>query len=298
MIAKSLMALFWACCTVVAGQAQDKKYFHITQDGDAMKINLTVNASSVLCKINSTYNFNPVNIYGYPKRTSFSPVKYDHVRGKVRNIEVDFSEEPGKGISSSLSSKVFYNNQSTSEMPWHMYLSRDAIFDLNLKYGMGSAVVDLSDMAVEKLKISTGSADVKVGYHNGLPNKTQMDTLYATVDMGTLQIDRLDLSNAREVIADVGFGNLLMLFTEKCKYSSNINASVGAGRLEVLLADPSTPVIIRINDSFLCGVKMPNAFKEIEPDTFVNSSYQANAENLLSFDVSVAMGNVIFKIKE
>lgn len=295
---KSLIAVVLACCLVSMSYAQEKKHFHLSQDGDEKKINLTVNASSVLCKINSTYNFNPVNIYGYPKHTTFNPVKYDQVQGRVRHIEVDFSEDPNKGVSSSLSSKVFYSTRSSSETPWHMYLSRDAVFDLNLKYGMGSAVVDLSDMAVEKLKISTGSADVKVGYHNGLPNKTQMDTLYATVDLGTLHIDKLNLSNARKVIADVGFGNLLLHFTEECKYSSNISASVGAGTLEILLDDPATPVIVRINDSFLCGIKMPDAFKEIEPNTFVNKSYRADVENLLSFDVNVAMGNVIFKIKE
>jgi len=295
---KSLIAVVLACCSVSTGYAQEKKHFHLSQDGDKKKINLTVNASSVLCKINSTYNFNPVNIYGYPKHATFNPVKYDQVQGKVRNIEIDFCEDPNKGVSSSLSSKVFYSTRTSSESPWHMYLSRDAVFDLNLRYGMGSAAVDLSDMAVEKLKISTGSANVKVGYQNGLPNKTQMDTLHATVDLGTLQIDNLNLSNAREVIADVGFGNLLMQFSEDCKYSSNISASVGAGTLEVLLDDSATPVIIRISESPLCGIKMPNAFEEIEPNTFINDSYRADVENLLSFDVSVAMGNVIFKTKE
>src|SRR5690606_22716354 len=207
---KSLIVVVLACCSVTAGYAQEKKHYHLSQHGKEKKIHLTVNASSVLCKINSTYNFNPVNIYGYPKNATFNPVKYDQVQGKVRNIEIDFGEDPAKGVSSSLSSKVFYSARSSSESPWHMYLSRDAVFDLNLKYGMGQAAVDLSDMAVEKLKISTGSADVSVRYHEGLPNKTQMDTLHATVDLGTLQIDNLNLSNAREVIADVGFGNLLM----------------------------------------------------------------------------------------
>lgn len=287
-----------ACCSVCASYAQEKQHFHVGQEGDEKKINLTVNASSVLCKINSTYNFNPVNVYGYPKQASFNPIKYDQTKRKVRNIEVDFCEDAYKGVSSSLSSKVFYSKRSAPEMPWNVYLSRDAVFDLNLKYGMGSAEVDLSDMAVEKLKISTGSADVKVGYQNGLPNKMQMDTLHATVDMGTLQIDNLNLSNAKEVIADVGFGNLLMHFTENCKFGSNISARVGAGTLEVLLDDAEIPVIIRINDSPLCGVEMPKAYKEIQPDTFVNESYRADAGHLLSFDVSVAMGNVIFKTKE
>lgn len=294
----SLIVGVFACCTVSAGFAQEKKHFHVSHDGDSKRIKLTVNASSVLCKINSTFNYNPINIYGYPKHVTFSPVKYDQVQNNVRNVEIDFSEEPGKGVSSSLSSKVFYSNRSVSETPWHMYLSRDDVFDLNLKYGMGKAVVDLSAMAVEKLKISTGSADVKVGYRENLPNKMIMDTLHATVDLGTLEIDKLNLSNAKEVIADVGFGNLLMNFVGNCKYSSNISASVGAGTLEVLFDNSSTPVIIRINDSPLCRITMPDTFQEIEPDTFVNNSYQANIENLLSFDVSVAMGNVVFKTKE
>ena len=78
---------------------------------------------------------------------------------------------------------------------------------------------------------------------------------------------------------------------EKC----SVDASVGAGNLEILLPKDGTPVIIHLKDSPLCAVKIAKGFEEVEKNVFVNMSYDANAENLLSFDVDVALGMVRFK---
>ncbi len=286
------------CLIATFCNAQDKKHYHVEQKENRKKINLSVNAASVNCKIKSTYNHYPVNIYGYPDNSNFLPIKQDLEKDNIRYIEVAFDQDGTQGLSSSLSQKVFYSSSPNQKSPWLLYLARDAVFDLNLNYGMGDAEVDLSDLAIEKLKINTGKADVKLSYDTKLANKTIMDTLYAKVDLGTLEINKLDLANAKEVIAEVGFGKLTMLFTDECKTNCHITASVGAGNLEVLFDNSETAVIITIDDTPLCRIKMPRSFKEIRPNTFVNKAYRNNASKLLSFDVNLGMGKVVFATTE
>ncbi|MEQ9441817.1 MAG: hypothetical protein RIG62_22445, partial [Cyclobacteriaceae bacterium] len=165
----------------------------------------------------------------------------------------------------------------------------------SLNYGMGSSTVDLSGLAVGKLKVKTGSATIKIGYTANTPNEVAMDTFYTKVDLGVLELDHLNLSRAREVIADVGFGKLTMHFSDNLTQQSQVKASIGAGSLMVKFDDMENPIIIRVNDSPLCRVKMPKSFRKIQQNTFVNKFYQENAENLLSFDIDVSVGNVEFK---
>lgn len=193
---------------------------------------------------------------------------------------------------------MFSSADKNIEKPWHVYLSRSIPFHLNLRYGMGNSAVDLSGLAVENCRINTGSADVRVGYFAGVPNKVKMDTFYAKVDLGVLELDQLNLSHAREILADVGFGKIQMRFAEKSGSKCLVNASVGAGSLEVLLENPDIPVIVHINDSPLCRIKMREVFTEIKPNVFVNQSYDDEDQDLITFNIDVAMGNVTFRMKE
>lgn len=283
---------------VIESNGQTKKHYHAGAVENQNKITLTLNAPAVSCKINPTYSLHAVNIFGYPENKDFNPIAEDHLSGEARSITLNFEENLNESLSTSLSAKVLNRWSESPEKPWYIYLSRNTPFDLELNYGMGSSSVDLSDLAVEKFKINTGSAEIRVGFDGNMPNKVRMDTLLAKVDLGVLELDKLNLSRAQEVIAQIGFGKLYMHLTDQCKERSNITASVGAGTMEVIFDNMDIPVIIHINNSPLCRIKMLKAFKEIEPETFVNDAYHPDANNLLSFNIDVAMGNVIFKVNK
>lgn len=283
--------------TVAGGRAQTKQHYHVLPVDEQQVVRLVMNAPSVSCRINSTYNMRAVSIYGYPEDQNFNPITTNKVSNNEHLVKLKF-EDPTENFTSSISSRVFGQQNNGGDKPWHVYLSRGIPFNLDLHYGMGNSSVDLSGLSVENFKINTGSADVKVGYFANVSNRIPMDTFYAKVDMGVLELDQLNLSRAREVVADVGFGKLLMHFSEHAADKSNIKASVGAGSMEVLLDDPNIPLIVYVNNSPLCRIKMLKHFKEIEPNVYVNQSYDEEATNLISFDIDVAMGNVTFKMKE
>jgi len=278
-------------------KAQEKKHYHIMPIDEQQLVKLHVNASSVSCRINSTHNMHAVSVYGYPENDAFDPITVNHVRQGKRIVKLNF-EDKSEDFTSSISGRMFSGLDNNTENPWHVYLSRSTPFDLNLRYGMGNSAVDLSGLAVQQFKINTGSADVKVGYFANVPNKIEMDTFYAKVDLGVLELDQLNLSHAQEILADVGFGKIQMRFAEKSGQQCLINASVGAGSLDVLLENPEIPVIVHINDSPLCRIKMREFFTEIQPNVYVNDSYQENDAELITFRIDVAMGNVTFRMPE
>jgi hypothetical protein len=180
-----------------------------------------------------------------------------------------------------------------------MYLTDAKPYLLELYYGVGNANIDLSGLAIQNLKINTGSADVNIGYYSGIENSVQMDTFYVKVDLGSVTAKNLSLAKAKYLVADVGFGNVMLDLSTTPIMGNHIKGSVGAGNLVILLpADENTPVLVRIKDSWLCSVRMPSNLKKTADNTFTNAAYTKSAKNALTFDLDVSMGNIIFKEKQ
>jgi hypothetical protein len=175
-----------------------------------------------------------------------------------------------------------------------MYLTDSKPYLLELNYGVGNAHVDLSGLAVRKLKISTGSADVNVAYAT-LENQIDMDTFSVKVDLGSLHVKNLNLSRTKYMVADVGFGNMTLDFSTMPLVSNHIKGSVGAGNLVIVLPSAETPVMVKIQESWLCSVKLPASLKKIKENTFANDAYRKDAHNSLTFDLDVSMGSITFK---
>ena len=133
--------------------------------------------------------------------------------------------------------------------------------------------------------------------NGGFPIGVDMDSFQVKVDLGSVNFRKMYLSRAKHVYADIGFGNLVLDYSSPPKVKSEINASVGAGDLIVLIPRGNIPIIVKVKSSMLCRTRMDESFKEIQEDVFVNEAYHAEARNLLTFKVDVSMGNIIFKTK-
>lgn len=275
---------------------QIKKYYTVENSNSFDKVDLTLSGGSGTCYIRPTPNIHPVNIYGKSSSNVLSPSCESVLDNRTQRVNVNFIE--GKINESSTKSvvfNVFSNDGGNNKNQWHIYLSNKKPISLNLNYGMGNAYVDLSGLAVEKLHITTGSADVNVGYVSGQYNQQEMDTFCIKVDLGQLEARQIALSNAKTIIADVGFGSLFLDFTNKSLVKSNVNATVGAGNLIVNTNESINPMIIYIHDSPLCRIQISQDFTEIRKNVFVNRLYDQDAENLITFNINVTMGNIIFK---
>ncbi|MBL7859447.1 MAG: hypothetical protein JNM57_17270 [Cyclobacteriaceae bacterium] len=281
----------------LAGSAigQIKKQFTVESTSACDDIKLSLKANSGNCFIKPSKNAEILNVFSNQDEAAYSHNFSKDVKGKTCEVYLNLEESKSEGISQSISTRIFGATEKTSgEKIWKMYLTDTKPYTMELNYGVGNANIDLSGLAIKKLKINTGSANVSIGYP-GLENQIDMDTFFIKVDLGSVNVKNLNQSRTRNVIADVGFGNMLLDLGTKPLVSNIIKGSVGAGNLTIILPPSDTPILIKIQDSWLCSVKMVSGMKKIGPNTFVNAAYKKDAPGSLTFDLDVSMGNIIFK---
>ena len=277
--------------------SQVKKQFSIDDIEDVEKVDLNFNSSSGTCYIKPHQNADLLKVYGNQDFDNYSHSFDKEVLGSTCSVNLSLEDEKSDGFGQSISYRVFGSSNEGSDKLWKVFLSEDKRYDLNLKYGVGMADIDLSGLSIDKLKINTGSADINIGYKSEDGNQVQMDTFKVEVDMGTVNVERLNMTQAKHVVADIGFGNLSLDFSDKPQVKSDIIGSVGAGSLLIVLPEEDTPVIVKVNDSWLCRVKLTKSFKRKGRNTYVNKAYDEDADNLLSFDLDVSMGTIVFQEK-
>ncbi len=273
--------------------AQLDKFYSIKESYDFDTVNFYLKATSANClMVKPDEGNDPLSIYGKPNLNKINPNFETKVRDKTCFATLALDEYNSSGFSNSFTLAVSRSDKENDL--WKVNFSDKKVYDLNLFYGFGNAEINLTGTSVKRLKINSGSADIIVGYDEHSINPVRMDTFFIMADIGSIIARNMELARARHVITKIGFGNMLLDFDRTIEEECQINASVGAGNLEILLPQKDTPVIIHIKNSPLCAMTLPDGFEEVEKNVFVNMSYAANAENLLSFYVDVALGRVQF----
>jgi hypothetical protein len=273
---------------------QMKRQFTVENSQTCEKISLHLKANSGDCFIKAGHDAEILNVFGNQDPASYSHNYRKEIINNICEVYLNFEDSQSQGIGQTISTRMFGDSKPVNNKIWKMYLSDNKPYNLELDYAMGNAHVDLSGLAIKRLKINTGSADVNLGY-SSLENMVDMDTLSVNVDLGSLNVKQLNLSRARYMKADVGFGNMTLDFSSTPLVSNVIEGSVGAGNLIIILPSEETPVLVRINDSWLCSVKIPEGLKKIRSNTFANAAYSKDAKNSLVFNLDVSMGNIIFR---
>jgi len=276
-------------------QGQIKRQFSVDDSPSCNEVKLKIKANSGTCFLKPSHNPEILNVYSNQDVKEYSHNFKKEINGQVCEVMLALEEVQSEGLSQSISYKVFGSEKPSQEKFWKMYLTDAKPYLLELTYGIGNANIDLSGLSVKNLKINTGSADVNVGYYSGLENAIEMDTFLVKVDLGSVTAKNLSLAKTKYLVADVGFGNVMLDLSTTPLVGNYIKGSVGAGNLVIILPGDETPVLVKIKDSWLCSVKMGRTLKKIAPNTFANEAYSKNAKNALTFDLDVSMGNIIFK---
>lgn len=292
---KSFWLTVFGIAFVGVAIGQIKKQFTVENTQTCENIKLHLRANSGNCYIKPSQNPEILNVFSNQDESSYSHNYRKETRGKTCEVYLNLEEVYAEGVGQTISTKMFGNTDSRSANKiWKMYLTDSKPYVLELNYAVGNAHIDLSGLAIKKLKINTGSADVNVGY-NSMENQVDMDTFSIKVDLGSLNVKNLNLARTKYMIADVGFGNMMLDFSNTPLVGNKIRGSVGAGNLVVILPSGQTPVLVNIKDSWLCSVKMPSSLKKISENTFATSAYSKDAKNTLIFDLDVSMGSIVFK---
>ncbi len=273
-------------------KAQTKSSYVVSNDHDFDKIKFSLNSTDGQCIIKPGVESSLMNIERISENET-KPHYEEQIVERTKQVKIHLNDE-SNSLSSSLSRRMF-SKQSVDDYSWKVYLSKYKPMDLDLNYAVGDTYIDLSGLPVERLKMNTGSANVSVNYKHNEGNQMQMDTFMIKTDMGTFSAKNLHLSRSKNVIADVGFGTVHMDFKHAEEIATEVTASVGAGKLEVILPSSDIPVKININDSPLCRIRMPEEFHQVSSREFTNLESGSDDSNYLTFNVDVAVGNIVFK---
>ena len=292
---RRLVALGAGIISTTFAYSQVKKQFSVENSAEVNTVKLDFKVNSGSCFIKAGESNEMLNVYSDQEYDSYGHSFEKNVDNRTCKIKLALEDNKSESLSKSISYRMFGRSETEKEKIWKVYLTKEKTYDLNLDYGVGNADINLTGLAVKKLKVHTGSADVNIGYFEDQANAMVMDTFYVKVDLGSVQVEKLNHSKAKHVIADIGFGNLTLDFTDKSEVTSHIRGSVGAGNLMIILPEEGTPVKVSIKDSWLCRVKLGKSFTKLSDNTYVNADYSDQAENLLNFDLDVSMGSIVFK---
>ncbi len=264
--------------------------FSDNHDFDQIRLSLTATDGSYFIIPGTDTEFLKINPgVGSPGIPTFE----EQIIERTKQINVKLNKENKAYLGSSLSRRMFSGTEDGQT--WKVYLSGKKPMALDLIHAVGDTHIDLSGLPVHNLKMHSGSANVFVSYEPGQGNLVEMDTFKIKVDMGKFNAKNLFLSRSRNVIADVGFGSVYMDFENAMDIASDIKATVGAGKLEVILPQKHIPIRININDSPLCRIKMPAGFQKSQTSVYSNTEVALASSLYLNFDIDVAVGNIVFK---
>jgi hypothetical protein len=279
---------------VVLGQVS--KQFSVENVANCDKVQLHLKAKTGNCFVKPSESTDLLDIYSNQNLEDYNHSFSNEAKGKTCILKLGLEQEHSKGVGKKISYRVFGGNEEPDNKFWKVYLTETKPYDLYLDYGLGNANIDLSGLSISKMKINTGSADVNVFYGNATENKVEMDTFFVKVDMGSLSAKQLNLCRSKVVMADVGFGNMTLdFFSEKQSATHEVRGSVGAGNLIIYLPTEQTPVLVKMSDSWLCSVHLSKGLKKIGQNTYCNSSYKNDSKNVLTFNLDVSVGKVVFK---
>lgn len=293
----SLVFISSGLALAVSGQI--KKQFSVENLENCTSIELNLKAKTGNCFIRPSQNSDILNVYSNQEIEEYNHSFSNELKDQTCQVKLSLEQEGQKGVGTKISYQVFGADTHPNDKFWKIYLTENKPYSLNLDYGLGNANIDLSGLSIKRLKINTGSADVNVSYNSGIENKVDMDTFFVKVDLGSLNVRQLNLSRSHVVIADVGFGNILLDFSDQPMVSNKVKGSVGAGNMVILLPSDDVPVLVKISDSWLCSINLCRSLKRIGENTYANEAFSnKSAKEVITFDLDVSLGKIIFKEKE
>lgn len=284
-------------CVAGTVYSQATKHFRIERSKSYNTISLDYTISSGVCYLGQGESRDPVSIYSIRDLNEFNHSFDKEAKDGVLEVKIALQEKNNDTFSQSISNKMFAEAKSENNI-WKVMLTEDIPYNLSMSYGIGTAYLDLAGLSVRNLKVKTGSADVNIDYLSSMPNAVIMDTMAIKVDLGNVAVRQINLANVHNILAEVGFGNMLLDLAEPVEEPCKINASVGAGSLEILIPRNEIPIVIRVKKSMLCDVKLTRSFQEVAENVYSNMEIDEDSDSMLEFDVDVSFGSIVFREKK
>ncbi|MFD2202393.1 hypothetical protein [Shivajiella indica] len=276
-------------------QAQITKEFKVEQRTGYNLVHVDFNVYKGVSEIKREIGDNPIHIYSELSKVNILPSFSFEVKDQVLSSHLVHRNVESENLGKSLSYKLFPNSNNDFDHKWNVGLNSNYLYDLNFNFGVGMVSFDFSHLPISNCIIKSASADIKLDYGSKMANSVKMDTMMVSINMGNLDAQHLNFTNAKYMVFEANYGTLNLSFSDKMPESCNITATVGAGKVEIQLPEESQPFILKIKSTAMCRTSIPKNLKDIGNKTYVSKSYRENSANLMTFTVDVSVGSVTIK---
>ncbi len=291
MLKKLCLLVFWIIAGVISVKAQFVKEYKVTERKGFEMVFLDFSSYKSTTQLRRVISSDPIYIHGHLQKSNILPDFNYSIHDNILEAKLVHKNIESDNIGRSITSKLFSSN-TDFDHSWDLRLGSNFLYQLDFNLGMGRADFDLAQIPVSQLKVKSASADVKIHYGNSLPNPVTMDTLLVTLNMGTVEVQNANFTNARKMIIEVNYGKIDLNYSEGMANSSQVIAAVSGGSIHLKLPPESTPVKIRMKTTPMCRTVFPKHLRSIDKETYVTKGYKASEPRLLELILDVGVGSI------
>lgn len=291
MLKKLCLLFFWIMVEVIPSQAQFVKEYKVTQRKGFELVYLNFTSYKSLTQLKRIMTSDPIYIHGHLLKSNILPDFNYSIHDNFLDVSLVHKNVESDNLGKSITAKLFSDN-TDFDHTWDVGLGSNFLYDLDFNLGVGKANFDLSQIPISQLKIKSASSDVKIYYGSDVPNQVAMDTLLVTLNMGTVEIQKANYSNAKIVIIEVSYGKIDLNYSDGLASSSQVIAAISGGSIHLKLPPDSNPVKIRMKKNPMCRTVFPKYLKAIDKETYVTRGYNPSDPKLLELILDVGVGSV------
>jgi hypothetical protein len=275
--------------------AQITKEFKVEEKNGYNLVQLDFNVYKGISDIKREQMDGPLTINSELNKVNILPSFSYRIKDEVLFANLSHRNVESENLGKSLSYKLFSSSNENFDHKWDVALNSHNLYNLHFYFGIGYASFDLSHLPISNCQIKSTSADIKLDYSKKFANSVKMDTLSVAINMGNLEANNLNFTNAKEMIFESNYGTLNLSFSDKMTESCNIKAMVGVGKVNLKLPSENQPYILKITSTPMCRTYLPKYLKDLGNNTYVSKAYRENSENLMTFTIDVSVGSVTIK---
>jgi hypothetical protein len=183
----------------------------------------------------------------------------------------------------SVKGSVRWKGKENQEMA--LSLARGLPMALDLEFGAVRADMDLGDLRLTSLSLSTGASESDVDF--SAPNPERMSTATFRVGAADFEVTNLGNLNAERISVDAGVGSVVLDFQGEWQGDADVTVDMGLGSLE--LRFPEGLGVRLVKDTFLTSLDAQGLVKR------GNSYYSVDweeARHRVTVSVDAAFGSI------
>ncbi len=191
-------------------------------------------------------------------------------------------------IGQGLGSQIPLGKHDEYANAWDIELARTLPLDLVVDMATGTANLDLTGLALDKLSVTSGSADLLVAF--GLPNPQPLGSLKLTTGTGTIVATGLGNANFDTLSVLGGTGKVDLDFSGSFHRSALTDIKAGVGGVTVRVP-ANVGVRVTVTGIVPVGKVDLVGFSEAGEDVYVNAAY-GDAPLTLTVKIATGVGSV------